>query len=194
MAGKAMSTKCWTCSRAGEKSCCWAARFCPVPGWTAEPTEVVSRDRKTSHGERRIRSYHVVDCPLYQKDGERRPDKTRKIDTEALDRLRYDVVVLAIRDWQKAWKVLNGGPRTYDAATSWPISDRKAKRTIRECEGFFRSAWFEMFCSVDPELLIKTLREGNTPKLSFYTKSDDELMDRRAYLADLQRRRKKPAE
>lgn len=54
-------TLCWTCNAPITGSCCWSrSRGCtPVPGWTAEETVIFYQADP-------IRSYRVIDCPLYQ--------------------------------------------------------------------------------------------------------------------------------
>lgn len=52
---------CWACKRAvGERMCCWAQRFEPVPGWNAKPREI--------QGKHIISSFFVLDCPLFERE------------------------------------------------------------------------------------------------------------------------------
>ena len=59
-------TLCWRCKRPGTRTCAWddSKGNVPVEGWTAE--EVPFRENDGSH----IRTYHVIDCPLFELDEE----------------------------------------------------------------------------------------------------------------------------
>lgn len=62
-----------------------------------------------------------------------------------------DVVERMVED--RSWTGLPNADRFFiSAACEWI-------RTIYECEDFFRSAWFEMLTGLDPEMLIRRLRE-----------------------------------
>ena len=51
---------CWDCANACG-GCNWSARYEPVPGWDATPTERVLSDG--TGGLRVITSYEIRDCP-----------------------------------------------------------------------------------------------------------------------------------
>ena len=66
---------CFDCARACG-GCSWSAvdpetgkvRFEPVPGWTATPISINSRDRRGVH---QTQSYHITACPLFVDDTRR---------------------------------------------------------------------------------------------------------------------------
>ena len=62
---------CWRCQRADKFFhegfyCPWSANFMPVPGWTAEPTQIVSAEIEDI-----IDSFEVIKCPLFIADKKR---------------------------------------------------------------------------------------------------------------------------
>ena len=59
-------TKCWDCKRVGTGTCSWdrSRGNTPTPGWTAIPTTLLAVGKK-------LRSYHVIDCPLFVPDDPR---------------------------------------------------------------------------------------------------------------------------
>lgn len=54
-------TKCWSCRRPGTSTCPWdaSAGNTPTPGWTAIPTKILFQ------GKGYLRSYLVIDCPMF---------------------------------------------------------------------------------------------------------------------------------
>ena len=60
----AQMTKCWSCKRPGTSTCPWdaSAGNTPTPGWTAIPTKIFFQ------GKGLVRSYLVIDCPLFDED------------------------------------------------------------------------------------------------------------------------------
>ena len=58
----AADTLCWSCRRAYPgNGCCWADKFEPVPDWCAG-TKI------RYDGDKKIVSYRVYTCPLFEKD------------------------------------------------------------------------------------------------------------------------------
>ncbi len=57
------------------------------------------------------------------------------------------IIVQAVSDYRTALKAIK--------------KDRRApgRKTVRECENFFRSKWFGVLTSVDPEYLMRKIRE-----------------------------------
>ena len=53
---------CWACKRPGTGGCSWDRNFIPVEGWTAEKREYQRACSEPNF------SYHVVKCPLFEKD------------------------------------------------------------------------------------------------------------------------------
>ena len=53
-------TLCWNCKRL---DCSWMKDLKPVKGWTAEKSSISSF---TSRKKREIKSYFVIDCPLFE--------------------------------------------------------------------------------------------------------------------------------
>lgn len=72
-------TKCWTCQRGPRSECAWFAWHKPVPGWTAERSDVLIQTKVTTHRKYRHyeESYHVIDCPLYLKDDRMEPERPK---------------------------------------------------------------------------------------------------------------------
>jgi len=64
------------------------------------------------------------------------------------EKLTNAIVSQAVKDYRKALKVLKKHPR-----------NGTALYTKREVECFFRSDWYALLTSVDPEMLIRTLKE-----------------------------------
>ena len=62
--------------------------------------------------------------------------------------LTINIIVQAVKDYRNALRKLQNDP-----------DDFRAIVTRKECEGFFRSAWFSVICSVDPEELVKRTEE-----------------------------------
>lgn len=63
-------TKCWSCKRSTDASCQWSKRLQPVDGWEAEERHVLSQH--TYKGiliYRKVASYRVISCPMYEWDG-----------------------------------------------------------------------------------------------------------------------------
>lgn len=61
-------TLCWSCQNAVPDfkrgcGCSWSNYFKPVEGWKAIETEISVQNAKR-------RSYIVIECPMYKKDGE----------------------------------------------------------------------------------------------------------------------------
>lgn len=69
------ATLCWSCKRACG-GCCWSEydeearrmRGQPVPGWVARPALI----RGNGHGSRPVQTYHVISCPLYEAEPNRK--------------------------------------------------------------------------------------------------------------------------
>lgn len=62
--------------------------------------------------------------------------------------LAVNIVVQAVKDYRSALKKLQQDSEDFRAAA-----------TRAECEGFFRSSWFGVICSVDPEELLRKTEE-----------------------------------
>lgn len=75
-------------------------------------------------------------------------DEHKNLDTEGCNLLRAAVVERAVMDYYSALKEAEQHPRNYEA-----------KRTIDECERFFRSGTLEFWTDIDGELIIKATRE-----------------------------------
>jgi len=64
------------------------------------------------------------------------------------EKLTNAIVLQAVKDYRKALKVLKKHPR-----------NGTALYTKREVERFFRSDWYALLTMVDPEMLIRKLKE-----------------------------------
>ena len=58
------------------------------------------------------------------------------------------VILQAVKDYRGALKRLKRCP-----------GNRDLLRKKRECERFFRSRWFAVLCSMDPEMLLERIRK-----------------------------------
>lgn len=171
MGGKSESNKCWSCGRAVRNQCSWAFCFKPVKGWTAVPTLILARDKRLySHT---TDSFKITDCPLFIRDEDAKKRKPDDLENMAVERLRHDIVVAAIRDWQKANAVLSGS-KVRDSATGSVMSLVNASREKEECESFLRSRWFKALYDLDGESIIEALNDGKVDRISFLTKYDEE--------------------
>lgn len=68
--------------------------------------------------------------------------------TDAYENLANAIILLAVKDYRQALKLLSKNPHS-----------RSAMATVNEMERFFRSDWYETLTSVDGEMLIRKLRE-----------------------------------
>lgn len=145
--------------------CPWAEKRVPIKGWKAEETLVKDKGRgvRTIH---LVNSYHVVECPLFEED---KGMKAADIDDAATSRLIHDIVAFAIRDWKKANGVLKGG-KFHDDSTGRVLTEKNARNQIDNVELFFKSRWFGIMCDIDPEKLIKALREGKVGEIHMQSK------------------------
>lgn len=64
------------------------------------------------------------------------------------------IILQAIKDYRFALRVLHKRP-----------NNRAAQYQAKDIERFFRSRWFEVLTSIDPEMLIKRLRAEVADKL-----------------------------
>lgn len=67
---------------------------------------------------------------------------------EAYERLANAVVIKAAKDYRRALKKLSRNHNNLDAMSE-----------IASIEGFFRSGWFGVLTTVDPEMLLRKLQE-----------------------------------
>jgi hypothetical protein len=68
--------------------------------------------------------------------------------TDAYENLANAIILLAVKDYRRALKLLSKNPHS-----------RSAIAAVNEMERFFRSDWYENLTSVDGEMLIRKLRE-----------------------------------
>ena len=68
--------------------------------------------------------------------------------TDAYENLANAIILLAVKDYRQALKLLSKNPHS-----------RSAMAAVNEMERFFRSDWYEILTSVDGEMLIRKLRE-----------------------------------
>lgn len=68
--------------------------------------------------------------------------------TDAYENLADAIILLAVKDYRQALKLLSKNPHS-----------RSAMAAVNEMERFFRSDWYETLTSVDGEMLIRKLRE-----------------------------------
>lgn len=67
---------------------------------------------------------------------------------DAYESLVNAIITTAAKDYMAALKILKKSP-----------ANETAKRTVDECERFFRSSWYSALTSVDSQFLIRRLRE-----------------------------------
>lgn len=68
--------------------------------------------------------------------------------TDAYENLANAIILLAVKDYRQALKLLSKNPNS-----------RSVMAAVNEMERFFRSDWYETLTSVDGEMLIRKLRE-----------------------------------
>lgn len=68
--------------------------------------------------------------------------------TDAYENLANAIILLAVKDYRRALKLLSKNPHSRSAMTA-----------VNEMERFFRSDWYETLTSVNGEMLIRKLRE-----------------------------------
>ena len=68
--------------------------------------------------------------------------------TDAYENLANAIILLAVKDYRRALKLLSKNPHS-----------RTAMAAVKAMERFFRSDWYETLTSVDGEMLIRKLRE-----------------------------------
>lgn len=68
-------TLCWSCARFCGR-CSWSAHFEPVAGWKAEKGSLTRQHGGT------LKTYTVLQCPLYEKDSEE--DGNRRAESHAI--------------------------------------------------------------------------------------------------------------
>ena len=68
--------------------------------------------------------------------------------TDAFENLANAIILLAVKDYRQALKLLSKNPHR-----------RSAMAAVKAMERFFRSDWYETLTSVDGEMLIRKLRE-----------------------------------
>ena len=68
--------------------------------------------------------------------------------TDAFENLANAIILLAVKDYRQALKLLSKNPHS-----------RSAMAAVKAMERFFRSDWYETLTSVDGEMLIRKLRE-----------------------------------
>lgn len=83
-AWKLAFTKCWFCQRPGTRSRPWddSKGNVPVPGWTAAETKLLIQ------GKGYVRTYHVIDCPLFAEDPRMSVPQETKPTLLSLDRMQ----------------------------------------------------------------------------------------------------------
>lgn len=143
-------TLCWDCKNSTKPDICpWVRDFTPVPGWTAEKTEI------RNLGE----SYLVKECPLFKRGafkGGMEEDVFGKREHISID--NQDTVKLAeaiIERYVEDWKFLEYGE--LDGIRF--CGSRLKRKKILE---FFYSEWFErllsLFSDIEPDYIRKALK------------------------------------
>ena len=67
---------------------------------------------------------------------------------QAWEDLANAVVAQAAEDWKRAKRILRNDPK-----------DEGAKRMLRDTERFFRSEWYRNLTNINPEYLMRKLKE-----------------------------------
>ena len=78
---------------------------------------------------------------------------------EGIERLRYEIVRLAVMDYDSALKWLRKHPQSKCVTESQKSLWSRKNALKNECEGFFRSKWFPALCDIDGEVLMRTVRQ-----------------------------------
>lgn len=77
-------TRCWFCRRPGTRSCPWddSKGIVPVPGWKAIETKLLIQ------GKGHVKSYHIIDCPMFVEDQRMMVPQGTKPTLLSLDQMR----------------------------------------------------------------------------------------------------------
>ena len=133
---------CWRCRRSYTNKCSWAEEFKPVKGWTAVKTTVGVKDQTSD-------TYIVILCPLF-KDEAPEGQNTRTYYAKKIEEnytaLAAAVVEQACKDFVKAY---------IDYRKN---DDECALKEMKNLARWFRSKDFQIYCDLDPEGLIKSLK------------------------------------
>lgn len=79
---------------------------------------------------------------------------TRVTKKEAFENLANAIIMKAVIDYRAALIELRRS-KTFQART-------RAREIIIECESFFRSQWFGILTDLDPQMLIRKIKEEIT--------------------------------
>ena len=142
-------TLCERCQKACGQ-CMWSAMALPVPGWTAQPTEI-KRHRKFG-----FNSFRVISCPLFRAD---EPiEHTVNILADRVKPLCFGILLSAVRDYAhyliKADASRNGKKN---------LSAGQMMFYVRREERWFHSPLAIDICDIcgihaDPEQIIQAVR------------------------------------
>lgn len=138
---KQSTTLCWYCMRAT------GGFGCP---WADKLKPVKGWEAEkieTSTGQK----LRVVKCPIFAKD-KKIKSKDKPYRKEGINDLVEAVITAACNDYRDAVAV-------------------GLEKEIASCERFFRSDYFAVLCSLDPEMLIQKLKRTQKPKHTYRGKS-----------------------
>ena len=68
------------------------------------------------------------------------------IEREGIENLTNAIILQAVKDYRKALK-------------GFSLNGKSSAAVIADCERFFRSDWYKLLTTVDPEMLILKLNE-----------------------------------
>ena len=138
MAYQTSGSLCWSCKNACG-GCSWSDSLTPVEGWTADEALI-----KGSHTMPEVPTWSVRACPQFAQDctltarkkAFHRPDG----DSGGYLTLAAAIIKEACKDYKMAIKTGNGVIR-------------------REVERFFLGDYFKQLSDLDPQVLMRSLRE-----------------------------------
>lgn len=150
------TTLCWDCKNATDiNKCPWACNNTPVDGWWARPTTLKMFRGSTPNIER---SYCVIMCPLFERDGWRggiyKHDTLTKQVLEDVTNEDIRAIAAAIINQQiEDWEILGRGKR----AKAIPLGGKVVNTS--ESVKFFNSKWFATLLAVVSESSPEEVRE-----------------------------------
>lgn len=81
-----------------------------------------------------------------------------KLNPDAVDALRFEIVKLAILDYQKSLKTLRKISAKSNPSEKEKIERATALSIKKECVDFFCGKWYATLCGIDGKLLMDTVR------------------------------------
>lgn len=133
---------CWDCTKC-YGGCPWSDAFVLPEGAVAEPSH---RAGNHHDGRGAMNTYRITECPMYELD-ERDPFEVRSDEPDATKRLLCAIVKRAVKDYARSLCYVRDNPELLSPENIEALEKSRfqfgAARSVKDCEAFFRSEWFE---------------------------------------------------